>query len=105
MFGVRRGHAGEITLAALPSLPADAIELARLWVSPKDGRSYVATSAYQQWAPELVGSLLVESARTAATGFATASNMTEMEAFALIMKGMDDERGRLASEGIRDDQA
>ena len=105
MFGLRRGHAGEITLDALPSLPADAVELARLWVSPNAGRSYVATSAYQDWAPELLGSLLVESARTAASGFAKASKMTELEAFALIMKGMDAERAGLASEGIRDDKA
>ncbi|MBY0392057.1 MAG: DUF5076 domain-containing protein [Novosphingobium sp.] len=105
MFGLRRGHAGEITLDALPALPADAVEMARFWVSAREGRSYVATSTYTQWAPELLGSLLVEAARTAASGFATATGMTEMEAFAQIMKGMDAERAGLASEGNRDDQA
>lgn len=99
MIGFRRksGHPGELPLEGHPSLSDDYIELARFWLSPEQGRSYVLTGIEQQWSPELLGALLVESVHTAAAGFAQRDGITEQEALGLIWGGFDEERARLGS--------
>jgi|SRR4051812_10139729 len=93
MFGRGKAHEGEIPLAALPDLPPDAWEIARFWVSEE--RSFVAVGRPEGWSPELLGSLIVESMCTAASGYA-ASGMSETEALRRMWDGLDQERLRLS---------
>ena len=86
-------HSNELPLDVISDLPADAIELARLWVN--SDRSYVAVGYPERWSPELIGSLLVESAHTIAAAYAAEANMSEEEALAAIWRGFDEERERL----------
>ena len=92
-LGLERRHIGELDLKVMGPPPADAFELARLWVNSK--RSFVGVSREKSWSPELLGSLLVECARTAASTFAADDVMTEEEARDRIFNGMDEERRRL----------
>jgi hypothetical protein len=98
MFGTRRteAHSGEIPLRpTFPNLPDDAFELARFWVNSE--RSFVAVGRPQQWDPELLGSLLVESVHTAAVAYAEQNGMPQDEALSRIWRGFDEERERLAN--------
>lgn len=97
MFGSRRIeiHPGEIPLqTTFRDLTDDAFELARFWVNTE--RSFVAVGRPEQWQPELLGSLLVESVHTAASAYAAQTGMTEKEALARMWNGFDEERRRLA---------
>ena len=102
MFLRAKPHPGEIPVpAALPGLPGDAWEVARFWVDGE--RSYVAIGRQQGWSPELLGSLLVESVRTAAATFATSGDISEEEALQRLWKGFDDERSNLGSRNPAED--
>ena len=84
-------------------LRPDAWELARLWVNGE--RSLVITSANDRLSPELIGSLLVESAMTIATAFAQQGRMSEQDALDRIFMEMDEERQRLSASGGEHDNA
>ena len=86
-------HPHELPLEVLSDLPPDAVELARLWVNSK--RSYVAVGYPDGWSPELIGSLLVESAYTVAKAYAAQSDLSEAAALNAIWRGFDEERERL----------
>ena len=86
-------HPNELPLEVISDLPPDAVELARLWVN--SSRSYVAVGYPDRWTPELIGSLLVESAYTVATAYAAQTEMSEEEALKGIWRGFDEERERL----------
>jgi hypothetical protein len=88
-------HPNELPLEVISGFPSDAIELARLWVDSK--RSYVAVGYPDRWTPELIGSLLVESAYTVATAYAAQTEMSEEEALEAIWRGFDEERERMAN--------
>jgi hypothetical protein len=88
-------HPGAIPLEGHPNLSEDYVELARLWVSPDRGRSYVLTGFLEGWQPELVGALLVESIHTAAVGYASRGDMTKEEALRRLLSGFDAERASL----------
>ncbi len=98
MFGLTKPHPGEITLKAFPDLPSDAWELARFWISSE--RSFVSVGRYEQWTPELLGSLLIECVHTAAATYAEAGSMTEQEALQRIWNGIDQERDRLKAQEL-----
>ena len=96
MFGGRQTqhHPREIPLRqTFPDLTDDAFELARFWVNGQ--RSFVAVGRPQQWQPELLGNLLVESLHTAAVAYASQTGMSEEEALTRIWRGVDEERERL----------
>jgi hypothetical protein len=98
MFGARRteAHSGEIPLrSTFPNLPDDAFELARFWVNSE--RSFAAVGRPQQWDPELLGHLLVESVHTAAAAYSQQTGMSEEEALGRMWRGIDEERERLAN--------
>ena len=97
-FRGKAGHPGEIPLKGHSGLSDDYTELARFWVSGEQGRSYVLTAVEQQWSPELLGSLLVESVHTAAAAYAARDGITEQEALRRIWNGLDDERAALESD-------
>jgi hypothetical protein len=86
-------HPNELPIEIIPDLPANAMELARLWVTTE--RSYVAVGYPDRWTPELIGSLLVESAYTVAAAYAAQGDMSEADALDAIWRGFDDERERL----------
>ncbi|WP_310534954.1 DUF5076 domain-containing protein [Novosphingobium sp.] len=92
-LGFERRHPGELDINVMGPLPPDAAELARLWVN--SDRSFVGVSRSKSWTPELLGALLIECAHTAATTFAANDSLTESEALARILNGMDEERLRL----------
>jgi hypothetical protein len=93
MSWLKRSHDGEISLKLLKDLPAEAFELVRMWVSAE--RSYVAIGRPERWSPELVGSLLVECAHTAAWAYADQMDLSVEETLAAIWRGFDEERERL----------
>ena len=97
MFGWRRPHKGELPVLSAGPLKDDAWELARFWIN--GDRSLVVTGVQERWQPELIGSLLMECVRTAATSYAHSGKMTEGEAWERILKGLDEERGRMAAAG------
>jgi len=101
MFGLHRPHKGELPLVTSEGLSPDAWELARFWINGE--RSLVVTGVEERWSPELMGSLLLECARTAATAYAHAGSMSEDEAWARILKGLDEERQRLSRSGDKHD--
>lgn len=103
MFGRARPHKGELSLSGHGQLRDDAWELARFWINGE--RSYVMTALNKSWSPELVGSLLLESARTVAAAYAHTGAMSEAEAWTRILHGLDEERSRLTAAGDQDDQA
>ena len=98
MFRVAKAgkpHPGAIQMQEVkPDLPADAVEIARLWVS--SDRSFVAVAHQREWSPELLGSLFVECLLTAADACAAACDMSVEEALTQLWKGVDDERLRLS---------
>lgn len=104
MIGWRKKseHQGAIPLDGHAGLSDDYFELARFWVSPECGRSYVLTARPDQWSPELLGALLVESVHTAAAGLAAQSGITEEEAIRRIWTGFDDERASLGSDSSKE---
>jgi hypothetical protein len=88
-------HAGELPPSvALPDLPENAFEIARLWVNNE--RSFVAVGMPQNWQPELLGSLLVESLHTAAEAYAAQTDLSEEETLSR-MRGVDEEGERLSA--------
>ena len=103
MFGLRRsakGHPGEISLRqSFPNLTDDAFEVARFWVS--QDRSFVAVGHPENWHPELLGSILVESIHTAAVAYSSRTGMSEGAALTRIFSGFDSERANLSSEQAR----
>jgi hypothetical protein len=103
MFGLSRSHPGEIALDTFQDLPSDAWELARFWVTSE--RSFVSVGFLKQWAPELLGSLLIECVHNAAASYASLGTIPEDEALARIWRGIDDERQRLVETEINNDQA
>ena len=103
MFGFRRPHKGELPIVTAEPLRDDAWELARFWINGE--RSLVVTGVEDRWSPELIGSLLLESAKTAAVSYARIGTMSEHEAWEEILKGLDAERERLSSSGVEHDQA
>lgn len=92
-LGFERRHPGELDLKVLGPPSADASEVARFWVN--SDRSFVGVSRAKSWTPELLGALLIECAHTAASAFAANDSLTESEALACILNGMDEERQRL----------
>ena len=103
MFGLRRCHKGELPVVTSEPLRDDAFELARFWINGE--RSLVVTGVQQKWTPELVGSLLLECARTAAASYAHTGIMSEQDAWHRILKGLEEERQRLSKSGDEHDQA
>jgi hypothetical protein len=101
MFGLAPPHAGEISLSAMPNLPADAAELARFWIS--SDRSFVAVARPREWPPELLGSMLIECLHTAASTYAEAGDMSEAEALERLWRGVDEERTRLGTPDSPED--
>lgn len=93
MFGLRRDHPGELPLSSMLGLSANATELARFWIDGE--RSHVSIGREANWSPELVGSLVCESLRTAAAAYSANAGLTEGEAFARLLRGFDEERLRL----------
>jgi hypothetical protein len=90
-----RRHEGEIEIADFDLLGADSVELARLWISAERVNAFVAWK--EEWPPELLGSLLVETIYTAAGGVAAHAGISEAEARDRIWRGFDEERERLAN--------
>jgi len=90
-----RKHEGEIEIEKFNDLGPDAFELARLWINSERVQAYVAYK--QEWSPELLGSLLVETVYTAAGAVAAHLNLSEDEARQRIWRGFDEERERLAN--------
>jgi hypothetical protein len=88
-------HSNELPLQVIPDLPSDATELARLWVNSE--RSFVAVAYPEKWTPELLGSLLAESAHTVAAAYAAETDLSEEEALTAIWRGFDQERERLSN--------
>jgi len=101
-FRQKQAHPGEISIGDHPTLTADYFELARFWVSPTKMRSYVMTGFEEQWEPELLGSLLVESLYTAAAAYAARREISKEDALQRLWQGLDDERARLASEPLEE---
>ncbi len=97
MLGLRRPHKGELPVNFVEPLKDDAWELARFWVN--GDRSLVVTGFEDRWSPELIGSLLLECARTVALAFSSRGIMTEQEAWVRILNGLDEERTRLSESG------
>lgn len=98
------GHPGTLPLDQLVDLPADGMEIARLWVSPGQGRSHILVSFMKDWSPELFGALLVECVETAASAFAAQTGIPAAEATNRIWQGMQEERGRLSSASAAKEQ-
>jgi hypothetical protein len=96
MFGLARTHPGEISLTALPGLPSDAQEVARIWVT--SDRSFVAVGRSAAWEPELLGSLIVECVYNAAATYASGGAISQPEALDRLWRGFDEERARLRSQ-------
>jgi autotransporter translocation and assembly factor TamB len=101
-LGRKAEHPGAISVKGSPTLTDDYFELARFWVSAKQGRSHVLIGFQDRWDPELLGSLLVESIHTAAAGYAAARDISEDEALRRILQGFDEERARLGSESMKE---
>ena len=96
MFRRKGPAANELPLSLFSDLPSEATEVARLWLTSR--RSYVLVGHMVGWTPDLMGSLLIECARTAAVAFASRFDMSDAKAFEEIMRGMDEERARMADE-------
>ena len=96
MFGRKPANTNELPLSIFATLPSNATEVARLWLTPD--QSYVAVGYMEGWTPELLGSLLIECARSAAVAFAARSDVSEVEALTEIVRGMELERERIADE-------
>lgn len=101
-LGKKSDHPGAISLKEHVDLSDDYLELARFWISPEQGRSYVVTSILERWRPELFGSLLVESVHTAAAAYAARGGMTEEDALQRIWSGFDAERANLGPDSIKE---
>ena len=89
-------HANEIPLEGWTELTEEYVELARIWVSST--RSFVLIAPEAATTPALLGSLLVESAYTAAQTYASGGTMSVAEALTEILRGIDEERARLSEE-------
>ncbi|EAT09895.1 DUF5076 domain-containing protein [Sphingobium sp. 10 DY56-G10] len=105
MIGFRKKaeHPGAIRISDNSELGAGAFELARFWVNPDEGRSYVLVGMLDKWRPELLGSLLTESVCTAAQAYAAVGQISEDEALRRIWQGFDEERARLSAEPAKED--
>ena len=103
MLGWRRTHKGELPIVTAEPLHNNAWELARFWINGE--RTLVVTGVEDRWSPELIGSLLLECARTASTSYSYAGLMSEDEAWERILNGMDEERSRLCEKGDEDSHA
>jgi hypothetical protein len=90
----RPEHPGALPLVGHSDLTDDYFELARFWVSAKQGRAFSVVGTMAHWPPELLGSLIVECVQTAATGYARHTGLPEAEVLQGIWRGFDEERAR-----------
>ena len=91
-------HHNEIPLDGWSELSDDYVELARVWVS--SNKCFVLVAPEVAATPALLGSLLVESAYTAARTYASDGSMSGAEALSEILRGMDEERARRSEEEV-----